>query len=71
MINSNDWYSVQDISKLKIMPVLDTDHKIKRFIDMGLLKGNSIGQGNGKRYFVKGNAIIQFVAKWEDGSFHS
>lgn len=69
MIDPNKWYSVSEISQERLIPALETDYKIKRWIDRGYLKGNTIGKGQGKRYFIKGEKIIQFVAKWEAGDF--
>lgn len=71
MIEKDKWYSVSEISQGKLIPFLDTDYKIKKYIEMDMLKGNTIGKGNGKRYFIKGSALIQFIAKWEDGKFQS
>ena len=34
-----------------------------------ILKANYSGEATGKRYFIKGENIIQFLAKWEDGNF--
>ncbi len=69
MIENNKWYSVTEIRAFGEFP-LDTDYKIKKFIDAGLLNGNSIGKGNGKRYFVKGENVIKFLAKFEAGDFN-
>lgn len=69
MIEPGKWYSVQEISQCKLIPMLETDYKIKKWIERGLLKGNTIGQGNGRRYFIKGSEIIKFIAKWEAGDF--
>lgn len=71
MINNKKWYSIQEISKRKLIPFLDTDYKIKKYIDRGMLKGNTIGRGCGKRYFIKGNELIKFIARWESGDFHN
>lgn len=51
--------------------MLETDYMIKKWIERGLLRGNTIGQGNGRRYFIKGSEIIKFLAKWEAGDFSS
>lgn len=71
MIKPNEWYSVQDISKQKLIPFLDTAYKIKKWIDRGYLRGNAVGKEQGKRYFIKGSEIIKFIAKWEAGDFQS
>lgn len=69
MIKKDEWYGVQEIYEQNIIYFLDSTYKIKKFIDKGLLKGNSIGKGTGKRYFVRGSEIIKFLAKWEANDF--
>ena len=71
MIDSKKWYSVQEIDKQGLIPMLDTTYKVKTWIHRGLLEGNTVGKGNGKRYFIKGSSIIKFLAKWEAKDFHS
>ena len=70
LINPNKWYTTPEIVELNVAPVLGSIFKVKRYIKAGLLKGNTVGDGNGARYFVKGETLIQFLANWEDGSFH-
>lgn len=69
MIDQSKWYSVQEIRIENLIPMLDTDYKIKKWMERGIMKGNTIGKGNGKRYFIKGSEIIKFLAKWEAGDF--
>lgn len=66
-IDKDRWYTAPEIVDLKAVPILDTIFKVKRFIKAGILKGNTLGTGNGSRYFVKGESLITFLAKWEAG----
>ena len=70
-IDNTRWYSVQEIFELRLLPMVGTPYKLKMFIKRKLLKGNILGRGEGKRYYVKGSWIIEFLAKWESGDFHS
>lgn len=71
MIDSTKWYSVSEISKACYAPVIDTDRKVKLLVDKGILKGTTnMVKGTGKRYYIKGDKLIEFLAKWEAGDFH-
>jgi len=65
-VERNEMYSVSEASKYLKM----SEYYIKLFIDRKILKGNSVGKGNGKRYFIKGEWLVTFLAKWEAGDFH-
>jgi hypothetical protein len=69
MINLEEWYSIDQIQKLKIMP-FKSRQKIRLYIESGRLKGLIAGNASGKRYMVKGKNIIIFLAKFEAGDFH-
>jgi len=69
LIDNDKWYSVQDIVEQGLIPILDTAYLVKRWIESGRLRGNVVGEGRGRRYFVKGEMIIEFLAKWEAGDF--
>ena len=66
MIDKNKFYSLLDASKYLKM----SEYYLKAFIEKKMLKANSLGKGNGKRYFIKGDWLITFLAKWEAGDFH-
>ena len=70
MVEQDKWYTIREIVALRVAPILMSDFKVKRYIASGILKGNTIGLKEGKRYFVKGEEIIKFLAKWEAGDFH-
>lgn len=70
MIEPNAWYTIREIVSMRVAPILMSDFKVKRYIALGILKGNTIGKKEGKRYFVKGEEIIKFLAKWEAGDFN-
>lgn len=70
MIEPKAWYTIREIVKMGISPILTSEFKVKKYIAIGILKGNTIGKEQGKRYFVKGENIIKFLAKWESGDFH-
>ena len=66
-INNQKWYSVREVWEEKLIPFGQTEYKIKQFIKRKMLRGNVMGYGEGKRYYVKGSEIIKFIAKWENG----
>ena len=65
-VEKNEFYSLNDASQYLKM----SEYYIKAFIARQILKANSIGRGNGKRYFIKGEWLITFLAKWEAGDFN-
>lgn len=65
-IEKNKFYSLSDAS----VYLKKSEHYVKGFIARRMLKTNSLGEGNGKRYFIKGEWLITFLAKWEAGDFH-
>lgn len=69
MIDKEKWYNTPEVVALNLNPLLSSVFRVKRCIDRGILKGNRIGKGNGLRYFVKGEELIMFLAKWESGDF--
>lgn len=69
LINQEKWYTPNEIVAMNIAPVIGSLFKVKRFIKAGILKGNAVGEGNGVRYFVKGETLITFLAKWEAGDY--
>lgn len=66
-IQKNDFYSLSDAS----LYLKKSEHYVKIFIAKKMLKANSLGEGNGKRYFIKGEYLIKFLARWEAGDFHN
>lgn len=66
IVENNQMYSIKEASQYLNM----SEYYIKSFIDKKMLKGNSIGKGNGKRYFIRGDWMITFLAKWEAGDYH-
>lgn len=71
MIEPNKWYSAPEIVAMNVAPILDSVFKVKRYFKAGLLKYSAVGEGNGVRYFVKGESLITFLAKWEAGDYHN
>lgn len=65
-IEKSEFYSVLDASRY----LGKSEYYVKGFIERKLLKANSIGKGHGKRYFIKGEWLVTFLAKWEAGDFH-
>ena len=69
LINKDAWYSAQQIDEQKLLPMLSSLFVVKNYINKGLLRGITVGKGNIKRYKVKGEWLIEFLAKWESGDF--
>jgi hypothetical protein len=68
-IDANKWYSIQQIQKLKVMP-FKSRQLIRKYIELGKLKGFIMGDVSGKRYMVMGKNLIIFLARFEAGDFH-
>ena len=66
IIEKNNIYSITEAAEYLNM----SEYYIKSFISRKMLKGNSVGKGNGKRYFIKGEWLVTFLAKWEAGDFN-
>jgi hypothetical protein len=72
MIDEKKWYSVKEIREQHLLPMFKpTNYSIKKWIEAKKLKAIKTGTGNGKRYKIKGNWLIEFIAKWESGDFHA
>jgi hypothetical protein len=67
-IESEKWYSNNSILKMGI-PFMRTNYIIKKWINEGWLTANSTGLNKGKRYYVKGEDLIEFLGRWEKGEF--
>lgn len=71
-IDQNKFYSLLEIHEqgfLKGVTPSDDYRMLRVYVKNGLLKAVVYGEGRNKRYFVKGNNLIEFIANWEDGSF--
>lgn len=62
-LNANDWYSIKDISENRLLEKQMSKHRIKKLIGSGILKSYIAGKGNGARYYIKGEWIIQALVK--------
>jgi len=71
MIESEKWYSLKEVHKKKILPMLKSEYLIRTWVKAKKIKSVMVGKGRGLRYSIKGNWLIQFIAKWEAGDFHS
>lgn len=73
-IDPKHFYTLAEIQRdgllQDVIPTSDR-RQIRTFIRRGMLKANTYGQGLGARYFIKGEWLITFIAKWEDGDFHA
>lgn len=69
-IDENHWYSMQEIHKQRLAPFIRSVYLLRTMADKKYLKATVYGTNVGKRYLVKGKNLIEFIAKWEDGTFH-
>ena len=63
-IEKDKIYSIEDASQVLGI----SSYFVKRFIDRKILKANSLHEGVGKRYFIRGSWLISFKKKWESGT---
>lgn len=75
----NRWYSPQEILDKNFFPWIDNSNLkasdtmirwIKKDLEQGeksILKATVIGKGAATRYSIKGERIIDFIAKFEEG----
>lgn len=70
MIEKEKWYTLNEIVKNGLIPFSSNYKTIKGYVDRKYIKANTIaGTGNGKRYFIKGKDLIDFLEKWENGHY--
>lgn len=73
-IEPKRFYTLAEIQRDGLLnDVIPTSERrqIRAFIQRGMIKANTYGDGRGARYFIKGEWLITFIAKWEDGDFHA
>lgn len=73
-IDPNKQYSLLEIHKSEFLKGItaSSDYRMLRvYVKHKMLKAVSYGEGRQKRYYVKGKNLIEFIAKWEAGDFHS
>ncbi len=73
-IDPNKWYSLTEIVQLGIFPWVKTIKGARKWVNMdkagrNKLKSTIVGDGNLKRYHMKGRNIIEFLACVEDGTY--
>lgn len=70
MIDAKRFYSLGELAENPIFKEKGTfsPKKLKGFVMRKKLKANIFGVGNGRRYYVRGDWAIEFLAKFEDGS---
>lgn len=69
MIEKDRWYSLSNAIELGLFPMFKSSYVAKEFIKLGKLKAIKTGEYRGTRYKLKGEWIIDFIAKWESGDF--
>lgn len=73
-IDPEKWYSLMDIVNDGLFPWCKTIKGVRRWVNIdkeskNKLRATIIGEGNLKRYHIKGSRIIDFIASMEDGSY--
>lgn len=74
-INPKKYYNLQEIFANKWFSWIHSYSTFRRWVerdkkDRDILKATMIGYGTGRRYFIKGENIIKFIAMFEDGTLH-
>ena len=70
-INPDKWYSAFEISAKKLLPMEMSMFILKKHAEAGRLKATIYNTEAGKRYLIKGENLIKFIAKYEAGDFHN
>lgn len=70
-IDPNKYYWLYEIHRLKLVPQIKSFATLKKWAERGVLRATIYGTAKGKRYVVKGQSLITFLAKWEAGDFKS
>jgi len=68
-IEKDKWYSVKEITENEFIPFFKSRHTLTKWIKIGRVKAVGVGTGNGKRYKIRGQWLIEFIAKFESGDF--
>lgn len=73
-IDPNKWYSLTEIVQLGFFPWAKTIKGVRRWVNIdkkgrNKMKATIVGEGNLKRYHIKGKSIIEFLACVEDGTY--
>ena len=74
-INPRHYYNLQEMFEQKFFPWIKSYSTFRRWIerdaqDRNILEAKIIGRDTGRRYFIKGENIIKFIAMFEDGTLH-
>jgi hypothetical protein len=69
-IEPKKWYWLFEIHREGYVPAIKSFATLKKWAERGLLKATIYGTANGKRYLVRGNNLIKFIAQFEAGDFH-
>ena len=70
MIDKDKWYSIKEIVDNNLIPMFKSRHTIRNWIDAGHLRSVIEGDDVAKRYNIKGEWLIEFIAKYESGDFN-
>lgn len=74
-IQPETFYSSRQIIKLGYFSWIKSMMTLVKWIEYdknhdNILKANVTGYNTGRRYYIKGENIIKFIAMFEDGSLH-
>lgn len=73
-LSPSEWYSLNQLVEMNLFPWRSNENKTYRtIVDADRKSGNHLkaviyGKGTGKRYRIKGENIISFLAKVDDGT---
>ncbi len=69
-IDPKKWYWLYEIHREGLVPFIKSFATLKKWAERGYLKATIYGTDRGRRYTVKGENLIKFLAKFEAGDYH-
>lgn len=74
-VDAEKYYSLSEIIENNFFSWISSVQTLSKWVENDkqngdILKANIKGEDTGKRYYIKGENIIKFIAMFEDGSLH-
>mgnify|MGYP001325757361 CR=1 FL=1 len=67
-IDKNAIYTLSTVHKKGFIPMIKDFKTLREYINRGHLRASIYGAKKQKRYFVSGEAILEFLAKFRKGN---
>lgn len=67
-IDKNAVYTLSTVHKKNLLPMIKDFKTLRAYIERGYLRASVYGTKRQKRYYVTGEAILEFLAKVKKGN---